>query len=368
MRFRAHGPSGDVVAITGVNTVSFAFLTTHAVNDGLLGFAVRRTDPVADEQYFMAGYKAFRSVMPDPAPNPQVSTFDQPIQSFVWDDFTTKPDQDYTYDFYPLKGRAKALDRSTEPLTITVHTEPLYSDTEHDVFFNRGVASSQAYERRFGSTPIDQLDTDTRAKAITWLTRDLDDALLKFIDTTEAGDQLLGCFYEFAYPPATDAFLAAIDRGVDVRLIIDQKDNSDGFPIDENQEELTRAAFPTDRVTARTARSSDIAHNKFIVLVRGGIAAEVWTGSTNLTLSGVAGQTNVGHWLRNTAVAASYRQYWLLLHRDPGGKVGDTNTVKRAANTAFERSVEELSPVPADLRALPAGTTPIFSPRRTRPC
>lgn len=363
MRFRAHGPSGEVIGVTGVNTVSFAFLTTDAVNDGLLGFAVRRTDPVTHEQYFMAGYKVFKSVMPDPLPTLQVSTYDQPVQSFVWDDFTTKPDQDYTYDFYPLKGRAKKLDRSTAPLTITVHTEPLYTDTEHDVFFNRGVASSQAYERRFGSTPIDELDAGTRAEAIAWLTRDLDDALLNFINHSQAGDQLLGCFYEFAYPPATDALQAAITRGVDVALIIDEKDNSDQFPIQENQEELTRSGFPADRVAARTARNSDIAHNKFMVLVRNGTAEQVWTGSTNLTLSGLAGQTNVGHWLRNPAVAASYEQYWRLLRGDPGGKAGDTNAIKRAANTAFEIAVEDLSPVPADLHALSEGTTPIFSPR-----
>jgi hypothetical protein len=121
------------------------------------------------------------------------------VQSFVWDDFTAKPDREYTYSFYPVKGKAKNLDRSADPLTITVHTEPLFTDGEHDIFFNRGVASSQAYERQFGSTPIDKLEPAKRTKAIAWLTRDLDDALLRFIDNARDGDRLLGCFYEFAY-------------------------------------------------------------------------------------------------------------------------------------------------------------------------
>ena len=120
MRFRTHSPGGDIVAVTGVNTVSFVLLTTPVINAGLLGFAVQRTDPVADEKYFMAGYKVFKSVMPNPPTNVVVSTYEQPVQSFVWDDFTAKPDQDYTYDFYPLKGQAKNLDRSAAPLTITV--------------------------------------------------------------------------------------------------------------------------------------------------------------------------------------------------------------------------------------------------------
>jgi PLD-like domain len=330
MRFRTHSSGGDVVAVTGVNTVSFALLTTPDIDAGLLGFAVQRTDPVADEKYFMAGYKVFKSVMPNPPTNVEVSTYEQPVQSFVWDDFTAKPDQAYTYDFYPLKGQARNLDRSAAPLTITVHTEPLYSDLEHDVFFNRGVASSQAYERRFGSTPIDKLDEATRQTAIDWLTRDLDDALLKFIDATQPGDQLLGCFYEFAYPPATDALQRAITRGVDVQIVIDEKDNAKQYPLEENQNELARSHFPAANVTARTARVSDIARNKFMVLIRNRQPLQVWTGSTNLTLSGVAGQTNVGHWLRNPDVAASYQQYWELLQSNPGGKAADTNAQKRA--------------------------------------
>lgn len=355
-----------MVAVTGVNTVSFAFLTTKATNKNLLGFAVERADPTEDEKYFMAGYKVFESVMPSPPPNVAVSTYDQPVQSFVWDDFTAKPDRDYTYNFYPLKGKPKNLDRSAEPLTITVHTEPLFTDDEHDVFFNRGVASSQAYERKFGSEPIAKMTPDTREKAIAWLTRDLDEALLRFINHAERGDRLLGCFYEFAYPPASDALVAAIDRGVDVRIVVDLKDNSDQFPIEENLAELKRSKFPKVNLTARTARTYNYAHNKFMVLIRDGKPLEVWTGSTNLTLGGVAGQTNVGHWLRNPTVAGSYAQYWDLINTDPGGLPDDTNAEKRSKNAVFEAAVVRLSPAPADLRDLPAGTTPLFSPREDK--
>jgi cytochrome c oxidase assembly protein Cox11 len=53
MRFNAKSAGGEVVAVTGVNTVSFAFLTTKATNKDLLGFAVERADPAEDEKYFM---------------------------------------------------------------------------------------------------------------------------------------------------------------------------------------------------------------------------------------------------------------------------------------------------------------------------
>jgi len=35
-----------------------------------------------------------------------------------------------------------------------------------------------------------------------WLTRDLDEAILRFIKSAQDGDILLGCFYEFRYEPA----------------------------------------------------------------------------------------------------------------------------------------------------------------------
>jgi len=73
MRFREHSGSGDVVAVTGVNTASFALLTTPAANDGLLGFAVERNDPVENEKFFMPGYKVFKSVMPNPPQNVDVN-------------------------------------------------------------------------------------------------------------------------------------------------------------------------------------------------------------------------------------------------------------------------------------------------------
>ncbi len=141
--------------------------------------------------------------------------------------------------------------------------------------------------------------------------------LLEFIKRAEPGDRLLGCFYEFSYPPATDALLDALGRGVDVQIIVDLKDNAAKFPRNENLDELKRSGFPAQNYTARTARPNTIAHNKFMVLIRGGQPVQVWTGSTNLTLGGVAGQTNVGHWLRNPAVAQKYADYWDLLENRP---------------------------------------------------
>jgi phosphatidylserine/phosphatidylglycerophosphate/cardiolipin synthase-like enzyme len=368
-----------VFAVTGTNTVSFGIVASDRTKRGLLGFSVERIDPARDERFFVSGFKVFRSVVPQPVPGVervQVSTNEHPVQSFVWDDFTAQPDHVYGYVFRPLKGEPRNLDRTSPPLTIRVRTEPLVTGGEHDVFFNRGVASSQAYTRRFGLDPIAELKPPARrAAALAWLSRDLGDAVVRFVDACQPGDRLLGCFYELRYPAVAERMKAAFDRGVDVQLIVDAKVNQrkdkDGtfhpsFPRLDNLHLLRQIGLPEAAVHRREARSSNIQHNKFMVRVVGGAgggATELWTGSTNLSPGGIAGQTNVGHWLRNPAVADQFRSYWELLAADPGGRRTDTHSQKLAKNRAFRTSVEALSPVPSDLRSLPAGTTAIFSPR-----
>lgn len=376
MRFKSQPAlGGQVFAVTGVNTVSFAVAASDRTKGGLLGFAVEREDAVTGERRAVPGFKVFRSLVPDPRPELEVSTFDHPVQSFVWDDFTARPDREYRYLFHPVKGRPGQLDRSNRPLTIRVRTEPLWSSGPHEVFFNRGVASSQAYTRSFGDTPIADLEPARRERALDWLSRELDEAILAFVDVCRPGDRLLGCFYEFRYRPVADRLIAAIDRGVDVRLVLDGKVNGrvDGngvfqpsFPREDNLALLADAGFPLDRVVLREARTSSIQHNKFMVRLAGGQAVEVWTGSTNLSLGGIAGQTNVGHWVRDTRAAGQFARYWELLATDPGGTSSDSRAVVRRKNAELRAAVEALSPAPADLRQLPKGVTALFSPRDTR--
>lgn len=374
MRFGSQmAAAGRVFAVSGVYTISFAIIAGELMKEGLLGFAVERIDPVADEQFFMAGFKVFRSVIPHPQPAQLVSTFEHPVQSFVWDDFTVKPDHEYTYLFHPIKGKPTNLDRSSPPLSITVRTEPLISALTHDVFFNRGVASSQAYQRRFGNDPIDKLEPSKREAALAWLSRDLDEALLRFINDCQSGDRLLGCFYEFRYLPAAAALKAAVNRGVDVHIIIDGKINErtdrdgvfhESFPREANLEVIAQSGIPATNVILRQARRSDIQHNKFMVrLLAGTRPTAVWTGSTNLSLGGISGQTNVGHWVRDPDVANRFTKYWELLSTDPGAATGDTPAEKKRKNAEFESAVAAMSPVPVDLTQVPAGITPVFSPR-----
>jgi hypothetical protein len=192
---------------------------------GLLGFAVERIDPAKDERYYLHGFKVFPSIIPNPDENTFVSTFGHPIQSLVWDDFSAEPGHTYTYVFHPLAGTPRNLDRTRPAVRISVTTEALFGQT-HDVFFNRGVASSQAYARQFKNLPPDQIaSARERQRVLDWLSRDLDEALITFIKEARRGDALRGSFYEFTYQPVLAELEEALNRGVDVQVVIDCKVN-----------------------------------------------------------------------------------------------------------------------------------------------
>jgi len=375
MRFKSRKVDGyQVFAVTGTNTVSFGIDHADADTKGLLGFAVERSDPAENQRFFMFGFKVFPSVIPHPDKNTIVKTFDQPVQSFVWDDFTAKDGRTYEYFFHPLKGAPKNLDRSAKPIPIKVRTEPLFSDLEHDIFFNRGVASSQAYAREFENKKPDKLPPDKQAKAREWLSRKLDDAILKFIANARKGDTLLCCFYEFRYRPVADALKQAIDRGVNVRIIVDAKVNEttdkkgvfhESFPREDNIRMIRDAKLPKGNIILREAKPSNIQHNKFMVLLKGKteVPSEVWTGSTNISDGGIHGQTNVGHWVRDGEVAEQFKAYWELLSGDPGPEAGADRTEAARKNKEFREAVENLHETPESFAEVKPGTTPIFSPR-----
>jgi phosphatidylserine/phosphatidylglycerophosphate/cardiolipin synthase-like enzyme len=384
MRYKSDKQDGyTIYAVAGIDVVSFAIDFTNADTTGLLGFAVERHDITEKEKYFMKGFKVFQDIFPDPAENVLVSTNEHPVQSFVWDDFTAKPEHEYDYFFYPLKGKPKFLERG-QPVAIKVKTEKLFTDLpeEHDVFFNRGVASSQEYARRFfNQKPSDIQDPQLKEEAYKWLTRELKGAFYKYIDMAQQGDSLFGCFYEFHFEEAVKKFKDAIDRGVKVTLIIDCKDNEHevtdkktgekktekSFPKEANLETLTNCGIDVNgqNIIQRSARKSVISHNKFLVYQPKDSVAptQVWTGSTNISEGGIFGQTNVGHWIKNAEIAKKYKEYWDVLSKDPGAREDTEHKV--AENNKFKKEVEAVSADKSadDIINGENTITPVFSPR-----
>ncbi len=329
-----------VHAIAGTYVVLFGFDLPKSDCNGLLGFTLHRVDHTENESYYLEANKFFAGTNPGLKPGEQHSTKDHPIQSFQWADYTAKPGHKYTYTITAQKGAPGALAPHAE-VVIDIKTESPEA-RNHDVYFNRGVAGSQAYVRRFGDRSPDEVEN---GQAFVWLSRGLYEAMEGFVSSAKAGRHALRiAAYEFNYAPFLTLLQETKARGVDIEIVYDARKDQPG---DKNREAASDARI-TGACTERT-EGSYISHNKFIVKLEGDTPVSVWTGGTNFSENGIFGHSNVAHVVEDNDIAAKYLEYWKLLAGDP--------TMKDA-----KAGVEALTTVP---EALPKkGTSVIFGPRK----
>lgn len=309
MRKRAEKNEISVRAIAGSYTVFLGMDVTKEARKGLLGFTIKRFDRTEDESYWLKGFRTFRCNADRYRPGTLVSTWENPIQGFQWGDYTAKPGHKYTYLVVPIYGTPESLVHKPG-VSLTISTED-EDDGIHAVYFNRAVAGSQAYARKFGNLPPDVVGSP----AVKWLSRGLLEAMIKFIRQARGkGWGLRASVYEFTYIPVLEELRAAIKRGVDVHIIFDNKRRGPG---EANRQALKQVGIAPAYLTPRTANPSYISHNKFIILLKNNKPVQVWTGSTNITESGILGHSNVGHIIRDEKLAAAYLDYWNILKYDP---------------------------------------------------
>lgn len=318
MRSSAIRAGLTVRAVAGDHAVFLAFDLTAAARPGCLGFAVHRVDHTENEAYWIAGFKTFKSVEPNPTSTVIYPTDHHPVQSMWWGDYSAKPAHRYTYKVVPAYGvPAKLVLDDAKAASVTVSTGDPTSGV-HGIYFNRGVAASQAYATKFGAKP-DDLPPAKRAEAMVWLSRGLQEAMLAFI-TTDASPRLVirAAAYEFTEPTVLAAFAQAEAAGADVKIVYHAKPGDSQTTL--NEQAIAKAQLDPAILIAR--HNPTIAHNKFIV--RGTRAADgtvtgqqVWTGSTNMSVGGIFGHSNVGHAVRDPAVADAFLGYWTELSGDP---------------------------------------------------
>lgn len=344
MRMKAVNGPLSVHAIAGTHVVMLGIDMREAASRGVLGFAIERADHTEDERYWLRGLRTFGETDPR-VPGLLVSTREHPFQSFLWGDYTAKTRHSYTYRVVALRGKPKRLDQGEE-VEVRVDTEDDAAE-KHAVFFNRGVAGSQAYARKFGDRAPDDVPG---GEAWRWLSRGLEEGLLAFIGQARGERYALrAALYEFQYEPVLRAFGAAGGGGADVKIVYDARTTSSkDNPAEANHEAIQDAGIE-DLVLPRKATPSYIAHNKFVVLLEDDEPRQVWTGSTNVTAGGIFGHSNVGHVVRDPAVAARYLAYWEELSEDPEA-------------VELRPPVEAATPVP---QGPPEDdkTTVLFSPR-----
>lgn len=123
-------------------------------------------------------------------------------------------------------------------------------------------------------------------------------ALVEGID--QAVERVWVASFDFDLPAVAEALLRARDRGVDVRLIVDE----DNLGLPEIRA-LDRARLPL-RADTRDA----LMHNKFVVIDD----LELWVGSLNLTANGVGrNNNNMIQWFSeelNHNFAVEFEELW----------------------------------------------------------
>ncbi len=340
-------------AIAGTHTVLLGFDLDDPAQ--CLGFGIHRTDETEQEAYWLRGMKTFPSVVPTPVPGMDFSLGDHPVQGFQWGDYSAKPSHDYTYRIVAFGGVPGALAPLTE-VALGVRTEA-EDDGAHGVWFNRGVAGSQAFVKKFGQyTPPP--GSDETHPAFAWLSRGLGEAFIGFVGRASGTDWgLRGAFYEFTWPRGLAAFAGAVGAGADVSLVVHGRDKDPEMGQDkdhtaaDNRAAVAESGLDAAVIWRTAANKSALLHNKFLVLTHKGSPVAVWTGSTNLTQGAIYGHLNVGHLITDPAAAQRFLDYWEEL-------ADQSNT------TAGMRLWTESSN-PVGLAPTQAGLTTVLSPRAT---
>ncbi len=231
MRKRSENTEISVHAIAGTEVVLLGLNATDEAAEGLLGFSIFKRTGKRGKEYALGGGKNF------PGARRNARSDEAPLQSFMWSDYVVEPNTEYTYRVVPVYGEPGALETG-DSVKVTIKTEdPWNAKGKHGVFFNRGVAGSQAYSRHFRKYRKyykvragfrDELvwraylkpeDVPAR-KAYEWLSRGLEEAILRFIGQAKGPKYAIrAAIYELTHAPVIQAFVDALETGADVKIV-----------------------------------------------------------------------------------------------------------------------------------------------------
>lgn len=299
----------SVKVIAGCHVILLCINVIEEKTVGLLGFAIECEDHKKNKKYWLSGIKTFKEVLPKPVPGSLHPSNEHPIQAFIWGDYVVEPNNMYTYTIKPMYG-TPTKPKLMAGVSVTVTTMKTTQGI-HSIFFNRGNTASQAFSREFGDLDLKQIPEE---ELLPWLSQGLYEALVDFIIQANSNEfALRAAVYEFNYLPILEVFKKVSDLGADVKIIFDSRKD---YPKEKTIEAAREAKIKT-LMTPRIKGEHHISHNKFIILLKNDKPISVWTGSTNITKSGIFGQANVGHIVRDEKIAQKYYDYWQELSKDP---------------------------------------------------
>jgi phosphatidylserine/phosphatidylglycerophosphate/cardiolipin synthase-like enzyme len=316
-----------VKAYAGTNGVLLAFDLDETRKPGLLGFAVEKKEGNYPWQWLLNSLTFPGQVHTIPKWNATPSDL-APIQKFRWSDYSIAPGTECKYRVHlAYAGQNPAsppvLD---ELLEVEIKTDDGLP-ADHRVLFNRAVAASQAFERKFPD--IDALIRDAQSKKESlpiekwpapprdWLENGLLSGIINFIKRAKDDRWALDvAIYEYELEAIVDAVNKAHKDGVEVRVIYHAKKGDEQTALNE----ANLSKIPKSKKRGRV--TSKIFHDKFIVLSK--IMSDgmrepkaVLCGSTNFTENGVYRQANVVHVTDDTSIARHYLDLFEVIWNDP---------------------------------------------------
>lgn len=354
MRYKKETGPIKLYAVAGTQTVLLAFdmAKSKVTGTDFMGFSIERVDK-AGKQIFLNGSKHFDSLIRDKTITDHNVKFASLVQAFFWKDYLADPGKKYIYTVKAMYGTALNF-TSKYQNSITVTTEEL-NKGKHSVYFNYGVTGSQGYanNREFGNQPIKELNKEAYQKALNYLSRELyNNGLIEFIAQAKTKKHSLYCaFYEIHYPEFVKELKDVNKKCKELRIVYSgqsgqNKDLKD-ITHEKGNHTLLKNAGLLSISHKRTKANQP--HNKFMVLCYNDKPIEVWTGSTNISLSGIFGQSNTGHWIKDAEIAKKYKRYWDSLKDNPSLR-------------SLSEVSESIQP-DTDLSKLKNGTYVFFSPR-----
>ncbi len=301
-----------------------------------LGFAIHR-QVVRGGTVVAEGLIDNRVGFPADSPRPGETrpSSEWPFQRYTWTDHGVGEGDEISYRISPVLGRDGALSVDEDSAAHVGPVPVTAAVTGGAAYFNRGIVLSQFMLRHlppgWSSAPLadkraalGQLTAGLRADSSDlrrFLMGDLGAALLSLLDVElAAGSDLHAALYEIS----DQALIAALARFGDRAHVVLANGSSDNsrnprIPkpyVDGNAEAADALEGVVDLRRRMFFSSQGLGHNKFLVVIRDGRPAAVWTGSTNWATTGLCTQVNNAVLLEDPALAAAYLEQWHRLADD----------------------------------------------------
>lgn len=241
-----------------------------------------------------------------------------PFQRFNWTDHAADVGNQVRYRVTAMVDDGSGRPYKKGPASNWTPWANLTSDAGDgfSCFFNRGLVLSQFVARYLKQKHLSpakfkaQLKKSVDPKFRAFLEGDLGLRLFQiFKDGKTTKSQVHAALYELGDEALENALISLKTR---LHLILANGSDKSGDGNAEARKHLNDEGILTIN---RLLKSKGLGHNKFVVVSKASKPKAVWTGSTNLSTTGLCTQVNNGLLIENSDVAKLFLQQWKNLRK-----------------------------------------------------